>query len=104
MASLLLGLLPVGLQTHLMLTATRPVSNLVFDFSGLHTSLIYSLPLGLCATWFAACRPANTPNAHVSSIYTLRRMLKQRKNALFLISFRNHVIRNPLSRNPRNHY
>ena len=40
MASLLLGLLPVGLQTHLMLTAARPVSDLDFDISGLHTSLM----------------------------------------------------------------
>ena len=35
----LLGLLPVGLQTHLMLTASRPVNDLVFAISGLHTSL-----------------------------------------------------------------
>ena len=42
------GLLPIGLQTHLMLTAFRPVRHFV------------SLPLDLLNTWFAAVIPANT--------------------------------------------
>ena len=42
-------MLPVGLQTHLMLTASRPVNDLVFAISGLHTSLkLTAFRPGLC--------------------------------------------------------